>query len=170
MVLEDRSLHSLEDRTYGARRSFVTLTRGSHIWCSKIVRYTHSRIAPMMLEDRSLHSLEDRTYGARRSFVTLTRGSHLWCSKIVRYTHSKNFKALRADLQGLCPIFKRSDLQAKRSSRRFAPIFKPQAIFKVLCADLQAAGDLQGAQRRSLIYLYVLMVSKKLPFCQYLSV
>ncbi|MBO5816439.1 MAG: hypothetical protein J6R26_00620 [Paludibacteraceae bacterium] len=76
----------------------------------------------MMLEDRSLHSLEDRTYGARRSFVKLTRST------------------------------------------------SNKVIFKALSADLQAAGDLQGAQRRSLIYLYVLMVSKKLPFCQYLSV
>ena len=63
----------------------------------------------MVLEDRSLHSLEDRTYGARRSFVTLTRST------------------------------------------------SNKVIFKALCADLQAAGDLQGAQRRSLIYLYVLM-------------
>ena len=54
----------------------------------------HSKIAPMVLEDRSLHSLE----------VLQAAG----------------------DLQGLCPIF------------------KPQAIFKALSADLQAAGDLQA--------------------------
>ena len=72
MVLEDRSL---------------TLTRGSHLWCSKIVSLAlhskivrlrsledrfatlHSKIVRLRsLEDRSLHSLEDRS-------LTLTRRS-----------------------------------------------------------------------------------------------
>ena len=69
----------------------------------------------MVLEDRSLRSLEDRFASATledRS-LTLTRRTSRHSVPIFKGSARSSSEAIfkQSDIQGLCPIFKRSDLQ-----------------------------------------------------------